>query len=86
MNWPFPIVDKIRWVYPPPSPSTAMPNNLADDKFKEIDEAAFSQIHAQKYAALNNMKLIWYETLLFGNNSYLIFTHLCYVLSFFQIM
>ena len=59
MNWPVPVIEKIRWVYPPPN-STLPSNNLRDDKLKELDDTVtdhearlsnvttFSKIYAKK--------------------------------------
>ena len=60
---PVPVIDKIRWVYPPTNP-TLPPNNLVDDKIRELNDTVtnhkarlssvttFSQMYAQKHATL----------------------------------
>ena len=62
MGWPVPIVEKIKWVYPPAS-STSQPlnvqfNNKLNDLSKELQNnkiiinnlTTYSQIYAQKFA------------------------------------
>ena len=32
MNWPISIIEKVRWVYPPPAPSPLPPHNIIGHK------------------------------------------------------
>jgi len=62
MNWPIPIVEKIKWVFTPPSPSTLHSNDIFETKFKELSDDLCehktqitnlntSHIYAQRYSA-----------------------------------
>ena len=57
MSFPFPIVEKIKWVYPINIASA--PNKLVETKLSEIDNesqltslVSFTQIYSQKHSSL----------------------------------
>ena len=37
MNWQVHVIEKIRWIYPPPNP-TLQPNNPVDDKIRDLND------------------------------------------------
>ena len=63
MNCSVSVIEKIKWVYPPPNPSLP-PSNLIDNKLKEFynvitdyesrltNFTIFSQVYAQRHATL----------------------------------
>ena len=65
MNIPFPLVEKIKWVYTPNVAS--VPNSLVDTKLSEIDNALFT--HESQLTSLASFTQVYARSICGGYHS-----------------
>ena len=76
MNWAVPIIEKVRWIYPPPPPTNSPLIHTLEGRYKFLNDnqenhsaqltnlTTFTQVYANRYSSFKHeyeQKIIMFE-------------------------